>query len=104
RRLGVEGMGRSYRPAAYLGLGRVYFHIAASDAPEPLSPSRSARLVLSTWATHQKAPRPTWLLARGCLDSLFQHACAAGDLRHDRRNCTARFIERANARGRGSSP
>jgi hypothetical protein len=36
--LGVEGMGRSYRPTAYLGFGRVYFNIAASDAPEPLSP------------------------------------------------------------------
>src|SRR5215831_7689315 len=33
---------------------------------------------------HQKAPRPTWLLDRGCPDSLFQHACAPGDLRHDR--------------------
>jgi len=43
RRLGVEGMGRSYRPAAYLGFGRVYFNIAARDAPEPLT-----RLVLST--------------------------------------------------------
>jgi hypothetical protein len=31
-------MGRSYRPTAYLGFGRVYFNIAASDAPEPLSP------------------------------------------------------------------
>jgi hypothetical protein len=30
-------MGRSYRPTAYLGFGRVYFNIAASDAPEPLS-------------------------------------------------------------------
>jgi hypothetical protein len=29
-------MGRSYRPTAYLGFGRVYFNIAASDAPEPL--------------------------------------------------------------------
>jgi hypothetical protein len=36
--LGVEGMGRSYRSTAYLGFGRVYFNIAASDAPEPLSP------------------------------------------------------------------
>jgi hypothetical protein len=31
-------MGRSYRPTAYPGFGRVYFNIAASDAPEPLSP------------------------------------------------------------------
>src|SRR5262249_29671376 len=31
-------MERSYRPTAYLGFGRVYFNIAASDAPEPLSP------------------------------------------------------------------
>jgi hypothetical protein len=42
--LGVEGMERSYRPTAYLGFGRVFFNIAASDAPEPLSPSWSARL------------------------------------------------------------
>src|SRR5262245_61822331 len=26
-------MRRSYRPTAYLGFGRVYFNIAASDAP-----------------------------------------------------------------------
>ena len=42
---------------------------------------------------HQKAPRPTWLLDRGCPDSPFQHACAPGDLRHDRaglqRTCRA---------------
>src|SRR6516165_9677486 len=37
-RLGVEGMERSYRPTSYLGFGRVYFNIAASDAPEPLIP------------------------------------------------------------------
>jgi hypothetical protein len=37
-------MGRSYRPTAYLGFGRVYFNIAASDAPEPLSPSKLEKL------------------------------------------------------------
>jgi hypothetical protein len=40
-------MGRSYRPTAYLGFGRVYFNIAASDAPEPLSPFTECAVGLS---------------------------------------------------------
>jgi hypothetical protein len=83
--LGVEGMERSYRPTAYLGFGRVYFNIAASDAPEPLSPFAECAVGSFDMSDrHQKAPRPTWLPDRGCPDSLFQHACAPGDLRHDR--------------------
>src|SRR3954466_2322406 len=30
-------MGRGYCPTTYLGFGRIYFNIAASDAQEPLS-------------------------------------------------------------------
>src|SRR5262245_63432115 len=72
RRLGIEGMGRSYRPTAYLDFGRVYFNLAVSDAPEPLSPFTECAVGSFDMSDgHQKAPRPTWLLDRGCPDSLF---------------------------------
>ena len=84
--MGVEGMERSYRPTSYLGFGRVYFNIAASDAPEPLSPFTECAVGSFRHESDgdQKAPRPTWLLDRGCPDSLFQHAYAPGGLQRDR--------------------
>jgi len=58
RRLGVEGMGRSYRPTAYLGFGRVYFNIATSDAPESLSPFTECAVgSFDMSGGHQKEPR-----------------------------------------------
>jgi hypothetical protein len=52
-------MGRSYRPTAYLGFGRVYFNIAASDAPEPLSPFTECAVGSFDMSDgHPKAPRP----------------------------------------------
>jgi hypothetical protein len=68
-----------------LRFGRVYFNIAASDAPEPLSLFTECAVGSFDMSDgHQTAPCPTWLLDRGCPDSLFQHARAPGDLQHDR--------------------
>jgi hypothetical protein len=90
-------MERSYRPTAYLGFGRVYFNIAASDAPEPLSPFAECAVGSFDMSDcHQKAPRPTWLPDRGCSDSLFQHACAPGDLRHDRARIAPLSLPKTN--------
>jgi hypothetical protein len=51
-------MGRSYRPTAYLGFGRVYFNIAASDAPEPLNPSKLEKLEAELCMRGEKRRRP----------------------------------------------
>ena len=69
-------MERSYCPTADLGFGRVYFNIAASDAPEPLSPFTECAVGLSLSRT-TRAPCRRMIRAAGqCLTADSQVATA----------------------------